>query len=296
MIGIISIDGNYPDNPKSFEELLLPDNLSEASGWSFVARPASPSSPSKISPSPSGVGDVQQRVLSIRKHLREGLEYLRAQEKGLHEAITAVEGIGNLVNRRDQGLYPRISESTLQEEFEILRVQLEGIRLRKFFQKPLYGNGATPPLRIHTSLWDTLRCEEVSIADLESLSLRLIYWGRVAGEGVQAPIHSKTIEDALRHLLETALRNQSEQERLRNVFTSLDDSVSASATSNSKNEISKQSVAQDGKTNALNVDTVTPPSGDIIARLRAWVQKFLPSQNSHKCVNKNFHHNQDAAS
>ena len=176
MIGIISIDGNYPDNSKSFEEPLLPDNLSEASGWSFVARPASPSSPSKTPP--GGVSDVQNRVLSIRKHLREGLEYLRAQEKGLHEAIAAVEGIGILVNRRDQGLFPRVSESTLQEEFEILRVQLEGIRLRKFFQKPLYGNGATPPLRIHTSLWDTPRCEEVSVADLESLSLRLIYWGR----------------------------------------------------------------------------------------------------------------------
>ena len=296
MIGIISIDGNYPDNPKSFEELLLPDNLSEASGWSFVARPASPSSPSKISPSPSGVGDVQQRVLSIRKHLREGLEYLRAQEKGLHEAITAVEGMGNLVNRRDQGLYPRISESTLQEEFEILRVQLEGIRLRKFFQKPLYGNGATPPLRIHTSLWDTPRCEEVSIADLESLSLRLIYWGRVAGEGLQPPIHAKTIEDALRHLLETALKNQSEQDRLRNLFKSLADAACVSANSGSSEEIPSHSLEHNGKATATDVDPVTTPSGDILSRLRAWVQKFLPNQHSPKCINKNFHHNQDAAS
>ncbi len=294
MIGIISIDGTSPDNLESMAGLLLPDNLAEASDWSFVARPMQPSSPPPSAPQ-SGA-DVQERILVIRKHLREGLEYLQVQQKGLHEAIAAVEGIGHLVNRRDKGLFPRVPESQLQEEFEILRVQLEGIRQRTFFKKPLYGNGATPALRIHTSLWDTPRFEEVSAADLESLSLRLIYWGRVAGEGVQAPIHAKTVEDALRHLFEAALMNQSGQERLRNVFKSLSEALPAPSTDPSSTEAVEVSQCMDGNGEVSVEETDAQCSRDVLARLRAWFQQLLPGGPAEKCKDKNFHHNQDAAS
>ena len=161
----------------------------------------------------------------IRKHLREGLDYLRAQEKGIHEAIGAIEGIGKLVIRRDQGSIHEFLNPSYKRSLRFFVSNWREFAYVNFFNKALYGSGATPPFKIHTSLWDTPRCEEVSVADLESLSLRLIYWGRLAGEGLQSPILAKTIEDALRHLLETALKNQSEQERLRNLFKSLPDTV-----------------------------------------------------------------------
>ena len=292
MIGIISIDGNNPNSNQPTAGLILPDNLVEASSWSFVARPVQ--TPSSVLLTPNSSGDIQERVLKIRKHLREGMDYLGAQLKSLHEAIGAIEGIGQLVSRRDQGLYPRIPESQLQEEFEILRTQLEGIRQRTFFNQPLFGNGATPSLKIHTSLWDIPRHEEVSTANLESLSLRLIYWGRLAGEGIQSPIHAKTVEDALRHLLESALKNQSEQERLRNVFKSLAGAVQDPDASDVEEESSVElhSTPAVAGTPLPEIDQ----SEDFLARLKSWIQQLLPGFQSNKCNDKNFHHNQDAVS
>ena len=292
MIGIISIDGESPSSNEPMAGVILPDNLAEAADWSFVARPLQVSSTTPIAPDSGAV--VQERVLVIRKHLREGLDYLQAQEKGIHEAIGAIEGIGKLVNRRDQGLYPRVTESQLQEEFEILRIQLEGIRQRTFFNKALFGSGATPPFKIHTSLWDIPRHEEVSTADLESLSLRLIYWGRLAGKGIQAPIHAKTVEDALRHLLETALKNQAEQERLRNVFKSLADTVRKPVSDEAENEVAEDPGILPVEEAISAAETVQ--SEAFLARLKAWVLQLLPADQTKKGTDKNFHHNQDAAS
>lgn len=296
MIGIISIEGDNPGNPASMPGLILPDNLAEASTWSFVARPVQASS--NRPQAPQSGADVKERVLTIRKHLREALEYLKAQEKGLHEAIGAVEGIGQLVGRRDEGLYPRIAETQIQEEFEILRIQLEGIRQRSYFNKPLFGNGATPPLRVHTSLWDTPRYEEVSTADLESLSLRLIYWGRVAGEGVQAPIHTKTVEDALRHLLGSALKNQNEQARLRGVFETLAGAIrSESETGSSMTEAGNQDTPSEVLVLPDPDDGPSPAeSEDFLSRLRTWFQTLVQGASKEKCTDNNFHHNQDAVS
>ena len=292
MIGIISIEGESPNSNEPMAGVILPDNLAEAADWSFVARPLQGSATTSVAPDSGAV--VQERVLVIRKHLREGLDYLQAQEKGIHEAIGAIEGIGKLVNRRDQGLYPRVTESQLQEEFEILRIQLEGIRQRTFFNKALFGSGATPPFKIHTSLWDIPRHEEVSTADLESLSLRLIYWGRLAGKGIQAPIHAKTVEDALRHLLETALKNQSEQERLRNVFKSLADTVRKPVSDEAENEVPEDPGILPVEEAISAAETVQ--SEAFLARLKAWVLQLLPADQTKQSIDKNFHHNQDAAS
>ena len=292
MIGIISIDGESPSSNESMAGVILPDNLAEATEWSFVARPVQGYSTTPVAPN-SGAA-FQERVLVIRKHLREGLDYLKAQEKGLHEAIAAIEGIGKLVNRRDQGLYPRVNESQLQEEFEILRIQLDGIRQRTFFSKALFGSGATPSFKIHTSLWDIPRHEEVSTADLESLSLRLIYWGRLAGQGIQAPIHAKNVEDALRDLLETALKNQSEQERLRNVFKSLAETVRKPVSDEAESEVREDPGTLSEEEAISAAETVH--SEAFLARLKAWVLQLLPAEHTKKSTDKNFHHNQDAAS
>ena len=292
MIGIISIDGESPSSNEPMAGVILPDNLAEAAEWSFVARPVQGSSTPPVAPDSGAV--VQERVLVIRKHLREGLDFLKAQEKGLHEAIGAIEGIGKLVNRRDKGLYPRVTESQLQEEFEILRIQLDGIRQRTFFSKALFGSGATPSFKIHTSLWDIPRHEEVSTADLESLSLRLIYWGRLAGQGIQAPIHAKNVEDALRDLLETALKNQSEQERLRNVFKSLAETVRKPVSDEAESEVREDPGTLSEEEAISAAETVH--SEAFLARLKAWVLQLLPADQTKQGIDKNFHHNQDAAS
>ena len=263
--------------------VILPDNLAEAADWSFVARPLQVSSTTPIAPDSGAV--VQERVLVIRKHLREGLDYLQAQEKGIHEAIGAIEGIGKLVNRRDQGLYPRVTESQLQEEFEDPTYPTGWNCQRTFFNKALFGSGATPPLQ-DSHFWDIPRHEEVSTADLESLSLRLIYWGRLAGKGIQAPIHAKTVEDALRHLLETALKNQAEQERLRNVFKSLAETVRKPVSDEAENEVPEDP-------GILPVEEVisaaeTVQSEAFLARLKAWVLQLLPADQTKKVQTKIF--------
>ena len=289
MIGIISIDGESPSSNESMAGVILPDNLAEAAEWSFVAASAGYST-TPVAPNSEAFPGASA---SIRKHLREVWITYKLR-KGLHEAIAAIEGIGKLVNRRDQGLYPRVTESQLQEEFEILRIQLEGIRQRTFFNKALFGSGATPPFKIHTSLWDIPRHEEVSTADLESLSLRLMDGGRLAGKGIQAPIHAKTVEDALRHLLETALKNQAEQERLRNVFKSLADTVRKPVSDEAENEVAEDPGILPVEEAISAAETVQ--SEAFLARLKAWVLQLLPADQTKKGTDKNFHHNQDAAS
>ena len=97
MIGIISIYGEDPQSTESTQlsGLVLPGNLAETAGWNFVTKPVQTVEGPPAIPESGAV--VQDRVLAIRKHLREGLSYLKAQEKGLHEAINAVEGVGQLV-------------------------------------------------------------------------------------------------------------------------------------------------------------------------------------------------------
>jgi hypothetical protein len=297
MIGIISIfsEGPLHTGSDTSPMPLLPENLDESGAWKFIAKPME--SPASNHPSmPDSGSGVQERVGIICKHLQEGLAFLKAQEKGLHEAICAVESVGQLISKRDQGHYPRIPESQLQEEFEILRIQLDGIRRREYFNKPLYGNGATPSLRIHTSLWDVPRHEEVSVANLEALSLRLIYWGKVSGDGSMAPIHRETVHDALRHLMEITLRNQSQQERLLSVLESLL-STSPGVITPVKTSPPVEKLILDGVPNPQSPDP-GEKEPHILARiresLRAWVQQILPGGNSAKCIDKNFHHNQDA--
>jgi len=297
MIGIISIFSEDPlhSGGEASSMPLLPGNLDESGSWKFIAKPLEPLTSTPPSVPDSGTG-VQDRVKIICKHLQEGLAFLKAQEKGLHEVICAVESVGQLITRRDKGHYPRVQESQLQEEFEILRIQLDGIRRREHFNKPLYGNGATPPLRIHTSLWDVPRHEEVSVANLEALSLRLIYWGRVSGDGSMAPIHRETIHDALRHLMEITLKNQSQQERLLSVLESLLPTNSSVTTPVKASSPCKELII-DGTPNPESPDRGEKDPG-ILARirknLRAWVQQILPGGNSNKCIDKKFHHNQDA--
>ena len=297
MIGIISIFSEGPPHSgcEASPMPLLPDNLDESGSWKFIAKPVEPlaSPPPSIPDSDTG---VQDRVKIICRHLQEGLAFLKAQEKGLHEAISAVESVGQLITRRDQGHYPRVQECQLQEEFEILRIQLDGIRRREHFNKPLYGNGATPSLRVHTSLWDVPRHEEVSVANLEALSLRLIYWGRVSGDGSMAPIHRETVHDALRHLMEITLKNQSQQERLLSVLESLL-STNSGVTTPVKTSPPSEELILDGIPNPQSPDP-GEKEPHILARiresLRTWVQQILPGGNSAKCIDKNFHHNQDA--
>jgi hypothetical protein len=295
MIGIISIfsEGSPHSGSEASSMPLLPGNLDESGSWQFIAKPVEPESTSSVTDSHN---QVQDRVVIICKHLQEGLAFLKAQEKGLHEAISAVESVGQLITRRDQGHYPRVQESQLQEEFEILRIQLDGIRRREHFNKPLYGNGATPSLRVHTSLWDVPRHEEVSVANLEALSLRLIYWGRVSGDGSMAPIHRETVHDALRHLMEITLKNQSQQERLLNVLESLL-STNSGVTTPVKTSPPSGELILDGIQNSQSPDP-REKEPHILARiretLRTWVQQILPGGNSTKCIDKNFHHNQDA--
>ena len=292
MIGIISIYGEDPQSTESTQLSgpVLPGNLAETAGWNFVTKPVQTVEGPPAIPESGAV--VQDRVLAIRKHLREGLSFLKVQEKGLHEAINAVEGVGQLVSRRDQGLFPRVPESQLQEEFEILRIQLDGIRQRSHFNKPLYGNGATPPLRIHTSLWDIPRHEEVSAADLEALPRRLIYWGKVSGEGPQAVIRQETVHMALRHLLEIALKNQAEQDRLLRVLESLSEALGGnhSAEGSDTKIVPQQPVAE-----PVALEEAGPTEPDhLLDRIRAWVRQFLPGQQADSCNDKISHHNQDA--
>ena len=297
MIGIISIFSEGPPHSgcEASPMPLLPGNLDESGSWKFIAKPVEPLASLPPSIPDSGTG-VQDRVKIICRHLREGLAFLKAQEKGLHEAISAVESVGQLITRRDQGHYPRVQECQLQEEFEILRIQLDGIRRREHFNKPLYGNGATPSLRIHTSLWDIPRHEEVSVANLEALSLRLIYWGRVSGDGSMAPIHRETVHDALRHLMEITLKNQSQQERLLSVLESLLSTNSGVKTPVKTSPTSEELII-DGIPNPQYPDP-REKEPHILARLRenllAWIQQILPGGNSTKCIDNKFHHNQDA--
>ncbi|MBT3470465.1 MAG: hypothetical protein HOD72_06185 [Opitutae bacterium] len=295
MIGIISISSEDPlhSGGENSPIHLLPDNLQDSGSWKFIAKPSATESPKLLVESHNQVRD---RVAIICQHLREGLAFLKAQEKGLHEAISAIDSIGQLISRRDQGHYPRVQESQLQEEFEILRIQLDGIRCRQHFNKSLYGNGATPSLRVHTSLWDIPRHEEVSVANMEALSLRLIYWGKVSGDGSPTPIHRETVHEALRHLMEITLHSQSQQERLLSVLESLMSQTSLSTTSIQPSFPKEESVL-DGP---LNLQSNHPGAKEpnILIRLRenlyAWVQQILPGGNSTKCIDENFHHNQDA--
>ena len=138
----------------------------------------------------------------------------------------------------------------------------------------------------------------MSTADLESLSLRLIYWGRVAGEGVQAPIHTKTVEDALRHLLGSALKNQNEQARLRGVFETLAGAIrSESETGSSMTEAGNQDTPSEVLVLPDPDDGSSPAeSEDFLSRLRTWFQTLVQGASKEKCTDNNFHHNQDAVS
>ena len=161
------------------------------------------------------------RVCRICKHLKEGMEFLDAQEKALHEIIHAVEGIGQLVLKREATYFPRTPENHLQSEFEILLNRIEAVRVQTHFNKALFGNAGSPPLKIHVSLASNPRYEEVHLADLEALHLRMIYWGKLAGDGSKALIGRETVEIALKHLLEMAIRSRSQRDRLEHVHSEL---------------------------------------------------------------------------
>ena len=157
----------------------------------------------------------------ICKHLQEGMAYLGAQEKALHEITNAVQTIGQLVNKRDAGKFPRIPEANLEAEFQILLQQITSSRNLSHFNRPLFGNSGTSPLRIHTSLSDVPRYEEIRAADLESLQLRMIYWGKVAGDGTKALISREIVDLALTHLFEVILKCQKQEDRLKHVYQQL---------------------------------------------------------------------------
>ena len=311
MIGIIYSNGEDPIQPDSSNPgtPILPDNLVSAGSWKFVATadedPRLPATSKPVLPDSSV--EVVERVQTICGHLRDGLAFLKAQEKGLHEVIWTIEAIGQLVSRRDRGYFPRVPESQLQEEFEILRIQLDGIRHLEHFNRPLYGNGGTPPLRIHTSLWDIPRFEEVSVADLEALSLRLVYWGKISGKGPHALIHQETVDLALQHLLEVTLHNQSQQDRLLRVLQSLSHgSVHDSSAADQQQsalpgkagsllpelEVGEKEESTAGKPGTLvGLGRFIPFLKHCLAKLFKWCQ---PDAKGPVSENKNFHHNQDA--
>ena len=209
-----SFDSSNPNT-----NLLLPDNLQDAANWKFKTVPTA-----KIlkqynhPPQQDAEETIYQKVASICKHLKEGIAYLDAQEKALHEITHSIQGVGELVNHRDGSFFPRKPEAHLEAEFQLLVHQIESLRGLTHFNKPLFGNSGSAPLKIYTSLSDTPRYELVHLADLEALHLRMIYWGRVAGDGTKALISREVVDFALTHLLEVTLKNQKEMDRLKHVY------------------------------------------------------------------------------
>lgn len=222
MIGIISIDHSYSQETLNNSGILLPQNLEEASSWKFQTTSVAPESyPSFANSEGANSGVIYDRVRMICKHLQEGMAYLGAQEKALHEITNAVQTIGQLVNKRDAGKFPRVPEVNLEAEFQILLQQITSSRNLSHFNRPLFGNSGTSPLRIHTSLSDVPRYEEIRAADLESLQLRMIYWGKVAGDGTKALISREIVDLALTHLFEVTLKCQKQEDRLKHVYQEL---------------------------------------------------------------------------
>ena len=219
MIGIISITNESFDSSNPPSNLFLPDNLQDAANWKFKTVPTA-----KIlknynqKPSSGSESSIEQIVSTICKHLKEGIAYLDAQEKALHEVTHSIQGVGELVNHRDGGFFPRKPEAHLEAEFQLLLHQIEALRGLTHFNKPLFGNAGSAPLKIYTSLSDVPRYELVHLADLEALHLRMIYWGRVAGDGTKALISREVVDFALTHLLEVTLKNQKEMDRLKHVY------------------------------------------------------------------------------
>jgi hypothetical protein len=56
---------------------------------------------------------------------------------------------------------------------------------------------------------------------MEALHLRMIYWGKLAGDGSRALIGRETVEFALKHLLEMTIRVRSQRDRLGHVHSEL---------------------------------------------------------------------------
>lgn len=219
MIGLTYIyEGNYPDIPTG-SGALLPDNLDQATLWKFSAVSHAVAPLPKTSFPQSNA--MAAKVSRICKHLEEGMDFLDAQGRALHEIIHAVEGVGQLVMKREASHFPRTPESRLQSEFEILLGQIEVVRRQTHFGKPMFGNSGTPPLRIHTSLATNPRYEEVHLADLEALHLRMIYWGKVSGDGPKGLIGRETVDMGLKHLMEMVLRSRSQRDRLKHIHSEL---------------------------------------------------------------------------
>ena len=219
MIGIISLDYNHSQDDERSPDVLLPGNLQDASNWKFTTTSVDPSTYSSFAQHhglKSGV--IYQRVRNICTHLKEGIAYLNSQEKALHEIANAVQSIGQLVHKRDAGKFPRIPEANLEAEFQLLLQQITASRNLSHFNKPLFGNSGSAPLRIHTSLSDVPRYEEVRVADLESLHLRMIYWGKVAGDGTKALVSREIVDFALTHLFEVTIQCQKQKHRLQHVY------------------------------------------------------------------------------
>ena len=94
--------------------------------------------------------------------------------------------------------------------------------------------------------------------------------------------------------METALKNQTEQERLRNVFKSLPDTVRKPVSDEAENEVAEDPGILPVEEAISAAETVQ--SEAFLARLKAWVLQLLPADQTKKSTDKNFHHNQDAAS
>jgi hypothetical protein len=231
MIGIISMTNESFESSNPPSSLFLPDNLQEAANWKFKTVPTAKILKNYNQKPSSGLGsNIEQRVSSICKHLKEGIAYLDAQEKALHEVTHSIQGIGELVNHRDGGFFPRKPEAHLEAEFQLLLHQIEALRGLTHFNKPLFGNAGSAPLKIYTSLSDVPRYELVHLADLEALHLRMIYWGRVAGDGTKALISREVVDFALTHLLEVTLKNQKEMDRLKHVYQEYSRSANSEST------------------------------------------------------------------
>ena len=221
MIGIISILDGSQEGLSPMQSTLLPDNLEEASQWQFQAVPTAAFPANNAKGGAVKNEDVRQKVYTICGHLKDGVEFLDAQERALHEIIHVVQNIGQLVAKRDASHFPRKPETHLEAEFHLLLQQMGSLRQQNHFGKPLFGNSGTPSLRIYTSFCDVQRFEEVPIADMEALHLRMLYWGRVAGDGTKAIISRDTVEFALKHLLEVTLDCQKHRDRLKHVHQEL---------------------------------------------------------------------------
>ncbi len=219
MIGIISMTNESFESSNPPSNLFLPDNLQDAANWKFKTVPTTKILENYNQKPSSDIGSsIYQKVSAICKHLKEGIAYLDAQEKALHEVTHSIQGVGELVNHRDGGFFPRKPEAHLEAEFQLLLHQIEALRGLTHFNKPLFGNAGSAPLKIYTSLSDVPRYELVHLADLEALHLRMIYWGRVAGDGTKALISREVVDFALTHLLEVTLKNQKEMDRLKHVY------------------------------------------------------------------------------